>query len=115
MLKPEETIVNIEAESEKVNELINEKKVKKIVFAPSKIEIWEVKSHNSNNIYWTDIETKYCSCKGFYYNSTKKTCYHISAVSAALSQNAYRIELLSDREMNDYFSNQIDNMINNNT
>ena len=44
----------------------------------------------------------------------KKVCYHISAVSTALSQNAYKIELLSDSEMNDYFNNQIDNLINNN-
>ena len=116
MLKPEgTTAVNNEAEAEKINELLNEKKVKKIVFAPSRVEIWEVKSHkNSTNIYWVDTETKYCSCKGFYYSFTKKTCYHISAVSAALSQNAYKIELLPDSGMNDYFSSQIDNLINNN-
>jgi predicted nucleic acid-binding Zn finger protein len=114
MLKPEETIVNNEVEAEKINELINGKKIKKIVFAPSKIGIWEVKSHKNNNIYWVDIETKYCSCKGFYYNFMKKVCYHITAVSTALSQNAYKIELLSDSEMNDYFNNQIDNLINNN-
>ena len=115
MLKPEETIVNKEVVAEKINELINEKKIKKIVFAPSNIGIWEVKSHKNDNIYWVDIETKYCSCKGFYYNFMKKACYHISAVSTALSQNAYKIELLSDSEMNDYFNNQIDNLINNNT
>jgi predicted nucleic acid-binding Zn finger protein len=114
MLKPEETIVNNEVEAEKINELINEKKIKKIVFTPSKIGIWEVKSHKNNNIYWVDIETNYCSCKGFYYNFMKKACYHISAVSTALSQNAYKIELLSDSEMNDYFNKQIDNLINNN-
>jgi predicted nucleic acid-binding Zn finger protein len=115
MLKPVgTTTVNNEAEAEKINELINEKKVKKIVFAPSKVEIWEVKSHKNSNIYWVDTETKYCSCKGFYYSFIKKTCYHISAVSAALSQNAYKIELLPDSEMNDYFNVQIDNLINNN-
>ena len=114
MLKPEETIVNNEVEAEKINELINGKKIKKIVFAPSRIGIWEVKSHKNNSIYWVDIETKYCSCKGFYYNFMKKVCYHISAVSTALSQNAYKIELLSDSEINDYFNNQIDNLINNN-
>ncbi len=115
MPNPEETTVNKEVEAEKINGLINEKKVKKIVFTPSKVEIWEVKSHKNNNIYWVDIETKYCSCKGFYYNFTKKTCYHISAVSTVLSQNAYKIELLSDSEMNDFFNNQIDNLISNNS
>jgi predicted nucleic acid-binding Zn finger protein len=106
--------VNNEVEAEKIHELINGKKIKKIVFAPSKIGIWEVKSRKNNNIYWVDMETKYCSCKGFYYNFMKKVCYHIIAVSTALSQNAYKIELLSDSEMNDYFNNQIDNLINNN-
>jgi hypothetical protein len=59
MLKQEETIVNNEIEAEKINELINDKKIKKIVFTPSKIGIWEVKSHKNNNIYWVDIETNY--------------------------------------------------------
>ena len=114
MLRPEETILNNGADAEKINDLIKEEKIKKIVFTPSKIGIWEVKSHKNDNIYWVDIETNYCSCKGFYYNFMKKACYHISAVSTALSQNAYKIELLSDSEMNDYFNNQIDNLINNN-
>jgi hypothetical protein len=44
----------------------------------------------------------------------KKACYHISAVSTALSQKAYKIELLSDSEMDDYFNEQIYNLINKN-
>lgn len=101
-------------EIEKIDDLINTKKIKKIVFIPSKVQIWEIKSNRNNNIYWIDLDKNYCSCKGFYYNYNKKNCYHISAVSIANSQNRFQIEFLKDNELNHQLYNQIDNIINNN-
>ncbi|MER5176475.1 MAG: SWIM zinc finger family protein [Candidatus Nitrosocosmicus sp.] len=101
-------------EVEKIDELINRKKIKKITFIPSKIEIWEIKSNTNNNSYWIDLNKSYCSCKGFYYNFIKKICYHISAVSIAIEQNRYQFEFLKDSELNNYLNNLIENLMNNN-
>ncbi len=101
-------------EVEKIDKLINEGKIKKIIFIPSKAEIWEIKSNKNNNVYWIDLNEYYCSCKGFYYNFTKKICYHISAVSIAIEQNRYQIEFLKDSELNNYLNNLMEYLINNN-
>jgi predicted nucleic acid-binding Zn finger protein len=99
---------------EKIQNLINEKKIKKIIFIPSKKEIWEIKSNKNNNIYLIDVKENFCSCKGFYYNFTKKICYHIQAVSIAYRRNRYEIEFLKDTELNNYLNNLLDNLMNNN-
>ncbi len=101
-------------EIEKIDELINRKKIKKIVFIPSKVQIWMIKSDRNNNVYWADLDKNYCSCKGFYYNYKRKHCYHITAIAIANSQNKFQIEYIEDSEMNHYLYNQIDNIINNN-
>ncbi len=101
-------------EVEKIDDLIHRKKIKKVIFIPSKIEIWEIKSNTNNNIYWIDLNKSYCSCKSFYYNFIKKSCYHISAVSIALELNSYEIELCNDNELNNYLNNLIENLMNNN-
>ncbi len=101
-------------EIEKIDELINSKNIKKIVFIPSKVQIWIIKSNQNNNVYWIDLDKTYCSCKGFYYNYKKKNCYHISAVSIAHSHNKFQMEFLKDSELNYHLFNQIDNIINNN-
>jgi predicted nucleic acid-binding Zn finger protein len=101
-------------EIEKIDELINRKKIKKIVFIPSKVQIWIIKSIQNNNVYWIDLDKNYCSCKGFYYNYNKKNCYHINAVSIAHRQNKFQIEFLKDSDLNYLLYNQIDNIINNN-
>ena len=110
MLKVEETI--LDNKEEKVDELINGKKIKKIIFIPSKVEMWEIKSNKNDNLYWIDLNKNYCSCKGFYYNYITKICYHIIAVSLAYKQNKYQIEFLDDSELNNYINNKIENLMN---
>jgi predicted nucleic acid-binding Zn finger protein len=110
MLKVEETI--LDNKEEKVDELINGKKIKKIIFIPSKVEMWEIKSNKNDNLYWIDLNKNYCSCKGFYYNYITKICYHIIAVSRAYKQNRYQIEFLDDSELSNYINNKIENFMN---
>ena len=98
----------------KIHDLLVKKKIKRIVFIPSKTVIWEIKSNNNNNIYWMDFVKKYCSCKGFYYNNKNRTCYHIRAVDEAITQNGYEIEFLQDSELNNYLDYLIDNLLYNN-
>jgi predicted nucleic acid-binding Zn finger protein len=112
MLQVEETIVK--NKEEKIDELINGDKIKRIIIIPSKVEIWEIKSYKTNNLYWTDLNKNYCSCKGFYYNFSKKICYHITAISIAFTQNRYQIEFLKDSELNNYLNNKIETLMNNN-
>jgi predicted nucleic acid-binding Zn finger protein len=112
MLQVEETIVD--HKEEKIDNLINGEKIKKIIFIPSKVEMWEIKSKKNDNLYWIDLNKNYCSCKGFYYNYIKKRCYHISAVSIAYKQNKYQIEFLDDSELNNYINNKIETLMNNN-
>jgi predicted nucleic acid-binding Zn finger protein len=110
MLKVEETI--LDNKEEKVDELINGKKIKKIIFIPSKVEMWEIKSNKNDNLYLIDLNKNYCSCKGFYYNYITKICYHIIAVSTAYKQNRYQIEFLDDSELSNYINNKIENLMN---
>jgi predicted nucleic acid-binding Zn finger protein len=110
MLKVEETI--LDNKEEKVDELINGKKIKKIIFIPSKVEMWEIKSNKNDNLYLIDLNKNYCSCKGFYYNYITKICYHIIAVSTAYKQNRYQIEFLDDSELSNYINNKIENFMN---
>ena len=98
----------------KIHDLLSKKKIKRIVFIPSKTVIWEIKSNNNNNIYWIDFVRKYCSCKGFYYNSNNGKCYHMRAVYEAITQNGYEIEFLQDSELNNYLDFLIDNLLDNN-
>ncbi|MBA3749613.1 MAG: hypothetical protein H0X03_01715 [Nitrosopumilus sp.] len=99
---------------EKIQNLINEKKIKKIIFIPSKNEIWEIKSNRNNNIYLIDLKENFCSCKGYYYNFIKKICYHIQAVSIACKHDRYEIEFLKDTELNNYLDNLMDNLMDSN-
>lgn len=104
----------MDTEITKIHDLIDKKKIKRIIFIPSKNEIWEIKSNSNNNIYWIDYNKKYCSCKGFYYNIKNRTCYHIRAVSTAITQNGYGMEFLQDNDLNYYLDSLIDNLLDNN-
>jgi predicted nucleic acid-binding Zn finger protein len=104
----------LDNKEEKIDKLIDGKKIRKIIFIPSKVEMWEIKSNKNDNLYWIDLNKNYCSCKGFYYNYIKKICYHIIAVSTAYKQNRYQIEFLDDNKLNNYINNKIENLMNNN-
>jgi len=104
----------LNVEALKIHDLLVKRKIKRVIFIPSKIEIWEIKSNNNNNIYWIDFTKNYCSCKGFYYNTKNSPCYHIRAVSAAITQSGYEIEILQDNKLNSYLDSLIDNLIENN-
>lgn len=112
MLKVEETV--LDNKEEKIDKLIDGKKIRKIIFIPSKIVMWEIKSNKNDRLYWIDLNKNYCSCKGFYYNYITKICYHIIAVSRAYKQNGYQIEFLDDNKLNNYINSKIESLMNNN-
>jgi predicted nucleic acid-binding Zn finger protein len=104
----------LDTEDAKIRNLIDQKKIKRKIFIPSKNEIWEIKGYNNKNVYWIDFNKKYCSCKGFYYNIKNGTCYHIRAVQMAIIKNGYDLEFLQDNNLNRYLGNLLDNLLNNN-
>ena len=110
LVKAERSIINSRI-IEKIDELIKSNKIKKIIYLPSKIQFWEIKSNTNNKKYWIDLDWNYCSCRGFYYNFTKGKCYHIKATEIASKDNKYRVEFLNDDEMDTHLINQLKELI----
>jgi predicted nucleic acid-binding Zn finger protein len=110
MVKSERSIINSRI-IEKIDELIKSDKIKKIIYLPSKNQIWEIKSNTNNKIYLIDLDWNYCSCRGFYYNFTKGKCYHIKATEIAYKNNKYKVEFLNDEEMNTHLIKQLKELI----
>ncbi len=86
--------------------------IKKIVFIPSQKEVWEIKSSTNNRIYFADLNNKFCSCKGFYYNFKKRYCYHLDEISSANNEKSYHIIFYDDNQINNYLSRLISDTLN---
>jgi predicted nucleic acid-binding Zn finger protein len=95
----------------KIDELIKSDKIKKIIFLPSKTQLFEIKSNTNNKTYWIDLERNCCSCRGFYYNFKKGKCYHIQAAYIAVKHNKYKVKFLNDSEINNHAITQIIDLI----
>lgn len=78
----------------------NDGKIKKNIFLPSKTTIWEILSSKTNKVYFIDRK-KYCSCKGFYYNKSKKYCYHLIEIEKAIINKNYNIEIQNDKNIDE--------------
>ena len=110
-MKVKESLITKEI-IDKIDGLINQEKIKKVIFIPSNVSIWEIKSNTNSNIYYADLTKNFCSCKGFYFNFTKGKCYHIRAANIAFEQNKYKVEILKDFQLDNYIKNLLKNLLN---
>jgi predicted nucleic acid-binding Zn finger protein len=69
----------------------------KHLFLPSGKFMWGIQSRKNNSIYYVDHDLTFCSCKGFYYNYSRKKCYHLSDVLNCIENSNFTVSLYEDR------------------
>ena len=96
--------------SDRIQSIISEKRVKLHIFEPSKREIWTVVGKGKE--HWLDPESGYCSCQGYYFGrlSGKKSCYHLESAIFAKKHNQAEKIIFSDDEYVDFIMTLICDM-----
>ncbi len=91
-------------DSDRVEAIVSEKRVKLHIFEPSQRKIWTVVGKGEE--YWIDPEGGYCSCPGFYFGKLngKTTCYHLESAELAQRENKIEKIVFSDEEFSDFLS-----------
>ena len=94
-------------DSERVEAVVSEKRVKMHIFEPTQREIWTVVGKGRE--YWIDPDANYCSCPGFYFGKLngKDTCYHLESAELAQKQDNVEKIVFSDEEFSDFLSGLI--------
>ena len=94
-------------DSDRVEILVSEKRVKLHVFEPSQRKIWTVVGKGEE--HWVDPIAHYCSCPGFYFGklNDKPLCYHLESVELAIKENKTEQIIFSDDEFSDFVSGLI--------
>ncbi len=69
----------MDLQSEKINTILSEKRIKLHIFEPSNRKIWTVVGTEKE--YWLDPDLDFCSCPGYYFNNQ---CYHLDTLTFAL-------------------------------
>jgi predicted nucleic acid-binding Zn finger protein len=110
-VKAKESVISKEILN-KIDELINKERIRKVIFLPSNTYFWEIKSNTNSNIYYVDLKRYFCSCKGFYFNYIKGKCYHIRATNIASEQNKYKVEILKDSQLDNYIKYLLNSFLN---
>jgi len=89
-------------ESQKINLILSENRVKLHIFNPSKKEIWCIVGEK--NEYWLDQSLNFCSCKGYYFTklNQKMSCYHLKSIEIALKNKNIDVVEFSDEEYDDF-------------
>ena len=94
-------------DSDRIEVLVSEKRVKLHVFEPSNRKIWTVVGKGEE--HWADPEEWYCSCPGFYFGKLngKNTCYHLESLSLARRENKVETVVFSDDEFSNFLKGLI--------
>ena len=97
-------------DSDRLETIVSEKRVKLHVFEPSGRKIWTVVGKGEE--HWVDPENQYCSCPGFYFGRSngKKTCYHLDSAKLAEDQNQFETIVFSDDEFSDFVSGLVSDL-----
>jgi predicted nucleic acid-binding Zn finger protein len=100
----------VNVDSERVESVVSEKRVKLHVFEPSQRKIWTVVGKGKE--YWIDPDGEYCSCPGFYFGKLngKDTCYHLESAKLARRENNIEKIIFSDEEFSDFLSGLISDL-----
>ena len=97
-------------DSDRVEVLVSEKRVKLHVFEPSQRKIWTVVGKGEE--HWIDPDADYCSCPGFYFGQLngKKICYHLESAILAKKENKIEQIIFSDDEFSNFLSGLISDL-----
>jgi len=97
-------------DSERIQSIISEKRVKLHLFEPSQRKIWTVVGLGEE--HWIDPDGGYCSCPGFYFGKLngKTACYHLESVSLARKDDQIETIIFSDDEFSDFLSGLISDL-----
>ena len=97
-------------DSDRVEVLVSEKRVKLHVFEPSEKKIWTVVGKGEE--HWVDPDENYCSCPGFYFAKLngKPNCYHLECMDLAQQENKVETIIFSDDEFPDFVKGLIDEL-----
>ena len=97
-------------DSDRIESILSEKRVKIHLFEPSQRKIWTVVGKGKE--YWLDIDAQYCSCLGYYFGrlNGKPTCYHLDSAYLAIKENKTETIRFSDDEYNDFLSGLISDL-----
>ena len=96
--------------SDKIEVLVSEKRVKLHVFEPSGRKIWTVVGRGEE--HWIDPTEHYCSCPGFYFSKLngKATCYHLESMNLAKQEDKTETIVFSDDEFPNFVKGLIDEL-----
>jgi predicted nucleic acid-binding Zn finger protein len=88
----------VNLQSEKINSILSEKRIKLHLFEPSNRKIWTVVGTEKE--YWLDPDLDFCSCPGYYFNKSdgKNWCYHLESFKMATAKNKIELTTFSDYE-----------------
>jgi len=92
------------SKQEKINSVVNERRVKLHLFNPSKREIWTVVGKEKE--HWIDPPSNFCSCSGYYFGMIKNKipCYHLESILTAKKENKFEIIEFNDDEYESFIS-----------
>ena len=91
-------------DTDRVESLVSEKRVKLHIFEPSQRKIWTVVG--KKNEHWIDPDAGYCSCPGYYFGKLngKTACYHLESAELAQRENKIEKIIFADEEFSDFLS-----------
>ena len=97
-------------DSDRVEVLVSEKRVKLHRFEPSQRKLWTVVGKGEE--HWIDPNGNYCSCPGFYFGQLngKPSCYHLESAKFAQKENKIEEVVFSDDEFSDFLSGLISDL-----
>ena len=95
---------------DRINSVVNERRIKLHLFKPSKRELWTVVGKEKE--HWIDPNSSFCSCSGYYFGmiKNKNPCYHIKSISIAKKENKFEVIEFADDEYESFISGIVSNL-----
>ena len=89
---------------DRIQSILDERRVKLHLFNPSKREIWTVIGKEKE--HWIDPNSNFCSCSGYYFGmiKNKTVCYHLESISKAKKENKFETIKFADDEYESFIS-----------
>ena len=97
-------------QSEKINSILSEKRIKLHLFEPSNRKIWTVVGTEKE--YWLDPDLDFCSCPGYYFNKSdgENGCYHLESFKMATAKNKIELTTFSDDEYKSFITSLLSDL-----
>ena len=97
-------------DTDRLETIVSEKRVKLHVFEPSRRKIWTVVGKSEER--WVDPDANFCSCPAFYFGQSngKKFCYHLDSAALAIKENQFETITFSDEEFSAFLTGLISDL-----